>query len=158
VNARNLSTFNRLLLDRISIPTVVVNRILPRITISSTHHGEHGLKRSCRVLLTDFDRRATANQPLFRTLPMSVSCEKYPQTSRHKLTTLSTAREIHETRPEGQMSRRVHLDRWHQRTAQQDQGKLTPQHLNNFRPHPIGLLAFRNTVSAVGSHAAVNPY
>jgi len=24
------------------------------------------------------------------------------------------------------MSRRVHLDRWHQRTAQQDQGKLTP--------------------------------
>jgi hypothetical protein len=35
---------------------------------------------------------------------------------------------------------------------------LNAQHLNNFRPHPIGLPAFRNTVSAVGSHAAVNLY
>jgi hypothetical protein len=50
VNTRDLSTFNHLLLDKGSIPKVVVNRIPLRITLRSTHHGEHGLQRELHGL------------------------------------------------------------------------------------------------------------
>jgi hypothetical protein len=102
----------RLPLSRSSPTTLAVRHIslrIARISRISAHHGTPSFSRRLQGL-TDSLRQASDSEPTIVSNSHNVSISRPRSGLLHRLTQPYTARQVHEPRPEGHVSRRVHLD------------------------------------------------